>query len=130
MAIQKVQWMNFRVVEENGHKFFRYGKKIRQACICADSFWREGGTDDVLLIRCGKQFDVGTVTTTDSLRHYTGMMKCVPELNMRQPADMWGKFLTRLCSDWFSIGDVLRVHYEPSRFFLRRRNLEALSWLK
>jgi hypothetical protein len=130
MTISKVQWMGFRVVEENGHKYFRHGNDVRQACMLADNFWREAGSNDVVLLRDGEQFDTGAVTTTDRTRHFTGVTKFVPEPSARQPADMWGEFLTRLCADWFYVGDVLRVHYDPSLFFLRKRNLEALAFLK
>lgn len=122
--------MEFQVVEEKGHTYFRHGNDVRQACMLAEDFWSEAGSNDVVLLRDGVQFDAGAVTTSGRIRHYTGMTKITPEPSMRMPADMWGEFLTRLCADWFRVGDILRVQYDPSRFFTRRRNLEAASFLK
>lgn len=128
---QDPRWMEFHVVEEGGYTYFRHGTEVRQPCICADSFWRKAGSDDIELIRGAEKFDLGVVTTTGHTRHYSGMTRIVPELSQRMPADMSGEHLTRLCSDWFCVGDVLRVHYDPRTFFTRRKNLEVLgSFLK
>lgn len=131
MATDKGPWIEFHVLKEGEHHCFCHGNFYRQACVIADSFWRESGTDDMVLMRGAAQFDSGTVTTTGSIRHFTGLTRVVPEPGQRWPADMSGPFLSRLCADWLCVGDVLRVHYDPSLFFTRRRNLEVLgSFLK
>lgn len=129
MATHGVEWMDFQVIESRGHRYFRY-EDVQQACVLADNFWRETGSNEIILLRDGVSFDTGTVNTTTRTRHFTGMTRCVPPPVARCPADMSGEFLTRLCADWFCVGDVLEVRYDAKLFFTRKRNLEALSFLK
>lgn len=129
MATHQVDWMEFQIIESRGHQYFRYGD-VQQACVLADCFWRETGSNEMILLRDGASFDTGTVNTTDRTRHFTGMTECVPPLSGRYPADISGEFLTRLCADWFCVGDVLKIQYDKELFFTRRRNLEAASFLK
>ncbi len=96
----------------------------------ADNFWRETGSDAVVILRGGAPFDTGTVSTTGKTRHFTGVEKCIPEPGARCPADMSGEFLTRLCADWFCVGDMLKVHYDRKLFFRRREALAASAFLK
>ncbi len=129
MATQEAKFMEFQVIESKGHRYFRFGD-VQQACVLADDFWRETGSDEMVLLRDGATFDTGTVSTTRRTRHFNGMDKCVPLPNARWPADMSGEFLTRLCADWFCVGDMLQVRYDPNLFYTRKRNLEASAFLK
>lgn len=124
-------WTEFHVIKDRGRKYFSYPDEERPwACVCADSFWRKTGEDVMEVIRQGAQFDSGTVTTTGKTRHFTGMEKVATPHGERCSADMSGGYLTRLCAERFYVGDVLRVHYAPSLFVTRRRNIESLAWLK
>jgi hypothetical protein len=129
MTNHEVEWMDFQVTESRGFKYFCFAD-VQQACVLANDFWRETGSNDMVLLRDATTFDTGTVNTTNRIRHFTGMTKCVPEPDARRPADMSGEFLTRLCADWFCVGDVLQVRYDTNLFFTRKRNLEASSFLK
>lgn len=128
---QDPEWTEFHVIEGRGGNYFKYPDEERSwACVCADSFWRKSGDDVMEVIRDGAKYDSGTVTTTGRTRHFTGMMRVALPLDKRRPADMSGEHLTRLCADQFHMGDVLRVNYAVSLFVTRRRNMEALAWLK
>ncbi len=129
MATHEEELMEFQVIESRGHRYFRY-RDVQQACLLADDFWRETGSNEMILLRDGASFDTGTVNTTTRTRHFMGMAKCVPPPCARWPADMSSEFLTRLCADWFCVGDVLKVRYDTKLFFTRRRNLEASSFLR
>ncbi len=129
MATHEAQLMEFQVIESRGNRCFHYGD-VQQACVLANDFWRETGSNEMVLLRDGVSFDTGTVSTTTGTRHFIGMAKCVPLPGARWPADMTGALLTRLCADWFRVGDVLQVRYDPNLFYTRKRNLEASAFLK